>query len=1090
MAAPAIAATFAMLPLTVRADDVSDPVILQYFEGSYSTITNRMPDIFAAGYGGLYTPPPGRADSGNQSVGYDQYDRFDLGSAGNPTLYGTETGLKAAINSAHTAGLTYGIDMVWNQSGFSDENTNSGSFLAAGGYPGFALTLNSSNNSKGYVDQYGDYHNYSDTGDEAERLAGLIDIDQSKNYVFIRQPTTAGPNNIPAGTTSWNGRLANVPNPLNAQYYPDTSLTPKHEYNPETGQNVTVYPFNTANPMAGDPVPENALGYLMRNTQWLVQDLGVDFFRLDAVKNMPSWELEYYDQAVYGASNRTLLNGQKENVWAFSEYYDGSSSDIANSGVVNYSINNNPVGAGTIGGNRDALDFPLFFAMQSNLSSNGESNDWNNIVNASLDVQDDGLHNGSQGVKFVSSPDDFGPDLSNVAYAYTLMMPGQAIVYSNNQQFGTNRSFPKDGRGDALGGMYGNAITTLVNLRNEYGRGNYQQRYLTKELYAFERQQSALVMLDNRGDSGYDQATFNVGFQPGQYLVELTGNATSSTADPNNSIPSLLQVQGTTGNAYVNARFLRNEAPGTGSFTGDGYLIYGLATPQGTLSLTNVGTVLAGGVPNTSGMTADQIADANATTRLANVDVIKTNSFAVTLNTNKVILTNNQDSSFSFHDHDADGDNALIELDGGVDINGNGTVDFRTPGSDSYGFENFTTVKQDGYDSANNNGTYTQNISTAGLSEGYHYIDVRAFRHRTDGGDAIWTDFRQTIYVDRLPPVVAQYTNVSYDGNSADRDFTFQSTDKTATEVHTFLNLPANLTNAQIIAMVSGNNTSSQTDRDLFKRGFAGIPSGNNVITAVTYEIDGNVNVQRFTGINLTTSVGKGLGDVDHNGSDTAADVTNATGCFESLLYPNAQGQTNTAFNPAADINGDGKIDDQDLFLLPGVYKAANATAAQNAAQTAIRKRANINGVGGTDGSDITALEQSIGHAYSWTNDLNSDGAVNQADVDTMVHTVLKTEYGDATLNGVIDSSDFSVLAANYGKTGETWSQGDFNGDGIVNALDFNALASHYGFNASTAAAIPTDTLGSIVPEPVGAGFLAVLAMFPMRRRSRRSPIC
>jgi glycosidase len=130
--------------------------------------------------------------------------------------------------------------------------------------------------------------------------------------VFIRQPTTAGPDNIPAGTTSWNGRLANVPNPLNAQYYPDTSLTPKQEYNPETKQYVTVYPFNTSNPMSGDPVPENAQGYLMRNTQWLVQDLGVDFFRLDAVKNMPSWELEYYDQAVYGASNRTLLNGQKE----------------------------------------------------------------------------------------------------------------------------------------------------------------------------------------------------------------------------------------------------------------------------------------------------------------------------------------------------------------------------------------------------------------------------------------------------------------------------------------------------------------------------------------------------------------------------------------------------------------------------------------------------------------------------------------------------------------------------------------------------------------------------------------------------------
>ena len=468
-------------------------------------------------------------------------------------------------------------------------------------------------------------------------------------------------------------------------------------------------------------------------------------------------------------------------------------------------------------------------------------------------------------------------------------------------------------------------------------------------------------MLDNRGDSGYDAVTIPVGFQPGQYLVELTGNATSSIADPNNSIPSLVAVNADSSSstgASVNARFLRNEVPGTGSFTGDGYLVYGLATPRGAMTLSNVASVLPGGVPNTSGMTADQTAYANATTRLANIDVVKANSFSVTLNTNKVVLTNNQDSTFTFHDHDADGDNALIMMDSGLDLNGNGTVDFRTPNTSSYGFETFTTVNQPGYTSADNNGTFTQNINTTGLSEGYHYITVRAFRHRSDGGDAIWTDFRQTIYVDRLPPVVAQYSNVSFDGNSADRDFTLQSTDQTATSVHTFLNLPASTTNAQILAMVNANNNSSQTDTDLFKRGFFGIPSGNNVITAVTYEVDGNFNIQRLTGINLTTSVGKGLGDIDHNGSDTSSDVTNATGCFESLLYPNVQGQTNTVFNPSADINGDGKIDDQDLFLLPGVYKAAGATAAQTRGPDRHTRRANINGVGALMGPTSPRLSR------------------------------------------------------------------------------------------------------------------------------------
>jgi hypothetical protein len=58
---------------------VSPPAFLQWFDSSFDTIEHRTPDIFQAGYGAVWLPPPGRADSGEQSVGYDAYDRFDLG---------------------------------------------------------------------------------------------------------------------------------------------------------------------------------------------------------------------------------------------------------------------------------------------------------------------------------------------------------------------------------------------------------------------------------------------------------------------------------------------------------------------------------------------------------------------------------------------------------------------------------------------------------------------------------------------------------------------------------------------------------------------------------------------------------------------------------------------------------------------------------------------------------------------------------------------------------------------------------------------------------------------------------------------------
>ena len=160
-------------PIAALGQDVSAPAILQFFEGTYKTIENRAADIFNAGYGTVYTPPPGRADLSNFSVGYDVYDRFDLGKAGNPTLYGTETGLKALVNTVHRFGGNSVIDLVWNHSGFTANGQSDGqghSFYNAGGYPGFNITLPN--------DFDGDYHSGGDHSTTGMRLAGLLDIAQ------------------------------------------------------------------------------------------------------------------------------------------------------------------------------------------------------------------------------------------------------------------------------------------------------------------------------------------------------------------------------------------------------------------------------------------------------------------------------------------------------------------------------------------------------------------------------------------------------------------------------------------------------------------------------------------------------------------------------------------------------------------------------------------------------------------------------------------------------------------------------------------------------------------------------------------------
>ena len=998
-----------MMPASrcANGEDVSAPAILQDFENTYQTIEHRMPDIFATGYGSVYTPPPGRADSGNQSVGYDQYNRFDLGGRGNPTLYGTATGLKALVGTVHTMGGNAYIDFVMNHNGFSDSNTPG--FASAGGYPGFALTLNPSNNYAGYNDPNGDFHDPSDTSTTGMRLAGLIDIAQEKNYQFIRNPVNPNdPRNLPAGQTPANGRIANVPDPANARFYPDQLLQPIIVSDPTTGeQNIKIYPFNLQDPMHGTPVTENATGYLMRNAQWLVQTVGVDGFRLDAAKNMPPWVLNYFDRAVYRSSFRTLLNGQQQQIYSFAEVYDSSFALLQQYVRKDMALNSDGslANPGTISGNRDVLDFPLFFAMQQNLTGNGLQNDWRNVVNASIDLNDDGLRNGSQGVSFVSSQDNGAPFLSNMAYAYTLMMPGNALVYYNGHEFGASRSFPQDGRGDALGGAYGNAITNLVDLRNRYGRGNYEPLFLEKENFAYERQGSALVLLSNRLDAGFDSRTIQTDFAPGTPLIELTGNAHNSVADPHGDIPQLLVVKP---DKTVNVRFLRNSTfnlQGKSTFTGDGYLVYGLPTPQGNLSVTGASQVLHNPVPGTSD---PNIAYLNGTTRIADVDVVKSDSFQVQLHTNAVTLPGYG------RDHPADGDSALLKLDGGLDVNGNGHVDFVQPNTVSYGFEQFTTANNPGYFSSDGNGFYAQNIDASKLSEGMHYLEVIAFRQRSDGGPPVYSDWKQSIYVDRLPPNsgIDSFDSAS-PGVSQNRNLVVRSLDQTANSVHVFLDLPAAATDAQILSMVGSSSQTSQIDRDLFQKSMAGLTSGNHVATVVTYEIDGNYNIQRFAAgqapaLSISTGNGAGLGDLNFDGRYTSADVDE----FRRVFYSH-----NALFNPAADSTADGLVDSADIPLFGAKLRAAGADAGTIA--------------------DYNSL--------ALPGDINGDGKVN--------------------------FTDLVLLAGHYGQSGQTWNTGDINADGNVGFDDLVLLAGDYG---KTLSAVTADSITQ-VPEPDGVIILTWL---------------
>jgi hypothetical protein len=114
---------------------------------------------------------------------------------------------------------------------------------------------------------------------------------------------------------------------------------------------------------------------------------------------------------------------------------------------------------------------------------------------------------------------------------------------------------------------------------------------------------------------------------------------------------------------------------------------------------------------------------------------------------------------------------------------------------------------------------------------------------------------------------------------------------------------------------------------------------------------------------------------------------------------------------------------------------------------------------------------------------------------------------GDANLDGVVNFTDFQLLAANFNRTGTTWDEADFNYSGKTNFTDFQLLAANFNDSTSLDAAefgamnqvalsngfrmTPNaDGLGfgfTAVPGPVMGPLLVILGAGVLKRRRRNA---
>ena len=128
-------------------------------------------------------------------------------------------------------------------------------------------------------------------------------------------------------------------------------------------------------------------------------------------------------------------------------------------------------------------------------------------------------------------------------------------------------------------------------------------------------------------------------------------------------------------------------------------------------------------------------------------------------------------------------------------------------------------------------GEFRQVIDATRLSEGIHFITVRAYRHQPAGSPAVFSDFEKVIYIDRLPPVSEFDSFRQVEGNAAETEVLIRSTDQTGDTVHVFANLPASTTEAQIFADVNaGKGRLERFDRSLFRGRLQDLPRGLNTL--------------------------------------------------------------------------------------------------------------------------------------------------------------------------------------------------------------------------------------------------------------------
>ena len=286
---------------------------------------------------------------------------------------------------------------------------------------------------------------------------------------------------------------------------------------------------------------------------------------------------------------------------------------------------------------------------------------------------------------------------------------------------------------------------------------------------------------------------------------------------------------------------------------------------------------------------------------------------------------------------------------------------------------------------------------------------------------------------------------------------------------------------ANLTGLNSYNGSTSVASGAKLVIGVAGaLPSGSAIINNGTVAVDGNSVSGNVSGTGTlaigpdtpaTLVIGKNTGGSSQNaltiGANSTLDITNN---HLIINYGSGSDPMSTIYTYLKSGYNNGKWNGT------GIISSSAQTKTNNLSY----------GIGFSDGAD-----EINGHPI--VTGLSS-GQIE------LKYTLL----GDANLDGTVNGSDFSILAANFGQGYSNWDQGNFLYTPAVNGTDFSALAANFGQGDSGADAavsavdvaaldafaaangLPAPSF-AVVPEPATAGLLCVAGLQLLSRRRRKS---